>query len=131
MLKFFALFAMIFTCSNALADWVPIGTNKTNRPTFTVYYDPATLKRNGKFVDGWTMYDYEKIQKINKFSFFSIRMKIYFDCQNDEMTETMDIYTTGHMGDGDIFNPKIASNPIAFPPGSINAGLEEIFCKKQ
>src|SRR5665647_2349544 len=89
--------------SSATAEWVGVSGDEAG--TFTVYVNPATIRRadNNK-VKMWDLYDYKTGKEIAGKTFMSVESQSEYDCKEKQQRI---LYTTTHsenMGRGEIVN---------------------------
>jgi hypothetical protein len=131
MRRFILMFLLAVVSGNAIAKWVEAGADET----LHVYYDPATIKKAGKTIKMWSLFDYseaKELKDLSGFKFMSFRALSEFNCKQDEVRILYASYHPGHMAKGDILsNPSGPFDWQPIPPGSINELLEKHACDRK
>lgn len=92
-----AVLALLGTASfGAMAEWTKIGADDQ----FTAYVDFSTIRRSGRMVKMWVLYDYKSPEKASFGNFLSLRARQEYDC-SDERSRVLDLSShTERMGRG-------------------------------
>lgn len=93
------LLLCIATIGTASAEWKPL----THSNDFDTYYDPATLRTNGKYREGWFMTDYRGTAKeAGKKRYMSTKYKVRFDCAQEKSLDLTIVAYAEPMGQGEV-----------------------------
>ncbi|MEJ1959231.1 MAG: surface-adhesin E family protein [Nitrosomonadales bacterium] len=114
--------------SNAVAEWMQVGSNQN----FTSYADPTTIQKEGnKVMEGSrakmvSLVDYNGVMTKAGKTYASIKVQHEFDCRQEQIRVLF--YTTyaGHMGNGLAVESKFV--PGNWRPVSIRS-IEEVLWK--
>lgn len=125
-----AIFLMILAIvsGGAGAEWVVAGRDET----WTVYFDPATIRRTGDIVKMWRLFDFRTTQVREGFKpFMSSRGQHEYDCKEERARMLSVSWHSGSMTSGDVVAS--TSNPGSWdpvPPDSTIELLWQMACGK-
>ena len=97
--------------SSAMAEWVLIAEDKEE--IFTIYADPATIRKTGNTVKMWSLDDHKMAQKPDV---ISSRGLDEYDCEKKQRRPLFLAAYSGHMGKGEtvlIHNERGDWNPTS------------------
>ena len=113
----------------AQADWVELTGSASGR--FTVYADPVTqhIAKKGGMVRMSVLFDYKAVQKLNSFSYLSMRAQQQFDCKEELSRRLASSLFAGNMANGKVVSTDLTEGPwVPFAPGSIGHTLWNVAC---
>jgi len=128
-----ALAAILTVLStSAVADWIPVAIH--DEPgSFTVYADPATIRRSGHLVTIWELNNYTVPQVIaTGASFLSGEAQAEYDCIEQRANILFQAQFSQAMGAGNLVSRR--SNPAGWfpvPPGSIAEIMLKFACRNR
>jgi hypothetical protein len=109
-----------------LAKWVVVD----GREAFTIYADPATLRKTGSMAQMWDMSDAKKGKLLGGAKqAVSSRMEREYDCGKQQLRMLYVSWHSGNMGQGEILGSD--PNPGSWHPvmlGTIGERLWKIAC---
>jgi len=133
MKKLLLTLLLAIVSSSAMAEWVEVDTNYGDG--LTVYADPVTIRKFGKFgniVKMWILYDYTMAQTNATKPYLSIKARWKFDCKEEQIQILYELLFTANMGEGKLVRSLGLHNnkwqPVA--SGTINAHLWKFSCGK-
>jgi hypothetical protein len=122
----FAILALLF--SNAChAAWKQFGESDIG----TSYYDPASVKKNGKKVTVWKLYDLKESKRYSNLNAY-YQSNIYYttiDCATETLQEAEGNFYSDRMGGGSLIESGVSAAPFKIEPDTIASGLKDILCK--
>lgn len=100
--------------------------------TFTIYADPATIRKTGNRVKMWDLLDYNMADKISGKPYMSIRGQSEYDCKEEKIRSLYATYHSENMARGEVVSTGTKpSNWEPVAPGSMAAALWKMACKKR
>ena len=119
--------------TSVFAEWTRVTESADG--DMTVYADSETIKRKGRKVKIWRLYDYKTVQILagdNTRRYLSSVGREEYDCE-EETSAALDIYWySGNMRQGDIvYSSTTKDEAISILPGSIGEGIFKIACGKK
>ena len=97
-----SLLAFLFLSSvPAHAEWRPI-SHAEGAGGFTIYVDPATVRRQGDLVKMLVLYDFRFVQTIKSKSYLSATWQQQFDCSEHRSRHLAYKYYSNNMGHGNV-----------------------------
>jgi len=122
---------LVLSHGPAYAEWVVVAKDITEDGA-TTYADPDTIRRKGKLVKMWVLFDFKTVQTVPGVSFLSSMLQEQFDCA-DERTRTVWLMRySGNMGTGDIgFEDDGEQKWRPVPPWTVDEALWTFACAKQ
>ena len=124
---------LLMVSTNVLAEWTRVTESADG--DMTVYADSETIKRKGRKVKIWRLYDYKTVQILagdNTRRYLSSVGRLEYDCE-EETSAVLDIYWySGNMRQGDIvYSSTTKDEAISILPGSIEESLFKIACSNK
>jgi surface-adhesin protein E len=99
-MKRFVLITLLLLSSGPVyAEWVKVGETDDG---MTVYYDPATIRRNRNLVTMWQFYDYKTVQTVAGIGFLTVKEQWEFDCAEERSRVLALTEFSGNMGSGTV-----------------------------
>ena len=132
-LGFGALFSFLLLSSGPLyAELVAVEKKYQSPGLQTVYFDPATIRREGDLVTIWQLTDYTWMQGGRKSTrFLSTKTHKQFDCVGKRLRLLAYTEFLRHMGTGRRNNGYVdQENWLPVEPESTNQALWELACEK-
>src|SRR5262249_5841730 len=121
---------LLLSVESAHAEWVIVSGNAEKR--FVIYANPDSIRRNGKLVNMWELWDYALEQAYLEHPYLSLKRHAEYDCSGGR-TRRLSVTTyTGKMGTGTVgfdSNKEEEWSPVA--PGTINEELWQYACGKK
>jgi hypothetical protein len=146
MSKIILMLLLAIVSSNAMADWVKITSiHSQESPEIQIAYtDPATIHKNGNFVNMWVLVDHQsglskevenRLDKIFSRTKDDItkswKVEDEFDCLNEKLRMLSYTAYSEHMGNGKIIpNNMVTNHWVPVIPGSIGQALWRFACTK-
>ena len=84
--------------SSEMAEWVEFF--KDADETFTVYVDPATIRKSGSKVKMWALYDFSTVREVEGKKLMSSKVQSVWNCEEDEQGMLYVVGYTESMGEG-------------------------------
>jgi len=130
-MKQLTLILAFLVTSNAWAEWTRIGEVKIQGGRFTVYVDPATISRTGRFAKMWGMYDFNAPKLLaGKGEYRSIKFQNEFDCSEGRFRVLSISWYAANMSGGEpISSAKPDSKWMPASSGTSDQGLLQAACK--
>lgn len=115
-------------CAKPVA-WLEVAATKE----WTVYADPASVRKSGEMSKMPTLMDFRTTQKgINGKSFLSGKTEFEYDCKGEQVRSIQFSLYSGHMGFGQVVLTDVEpENLEPIPPNSFQTSLVKIACGKQ
>ena len=114
---------------SATAKWVRVAGSQTN----TTYADSATIRKAGATAKMWSLFDYKAGAVLdNGTPYRSTRAQFEYDCMGDRMRPLAVSFHAERMARGEIIHSTFDPGdwgPV--PPGTVNASLWKIACRKR
>lgn len=129
MKKLFLTLILAIVSSNAIAEWVAVGTTAGS----TYYANPNTIRKSGNKVKMWTLIDYNSTQiGATGDKFLSLKFQEENDCKEEQRRLLYYSFHSENMGRGDVVNieQKPDKNWKPFPPESMGESLWKFACGK-
>ena len=129
-MKKLTLLLLLMVSTNLFAEWTRVTESADG--DMTVYADSETIKRKGRKVKIWRLFDFKKVQKLENDRYLSSVGRLEYDCE-EETSAVLDIYWySGNMRQGDIvYSSTTKDEAESVMPGSINETLLIIACGKK
>ena len=129
-LIFFTL--LILNSNAAYAEWVKVSDrDEAGKTVYTVYVDPATIRRNSNLVKMWQFYDYKTVQTVGGVRFLSNKEEWEFDCVEERSRSLGLKEFSGNMGSGTVvYTNSQVGRWLPVVPGSIGHIVWKVVCKK-
>ncbi|MDO8437127.1 MAG: tetratricopeptide repeat protein [Nitrosomonadaceae bacterium] len=119
---------MVAAAQSLATGWVLVSFDGT----FTIYADPATIRKTGNRVKMWDLLDYNMADKISGKPYMSIRGQSEYDCKEEKIRSLYATYHSENMARGEVISTGTKpSNWEPVAPGSMAAALWKIACKKR
>jgi surface-adhesin protein E len=99
MKRFVLITLLLLSSGPAYAEWVKVGEADDG---MTVYYDPATIRRNRNLVTMWQFYDYKTVQTVAGIGFLTVKEQWEFDCAEERSRVLALTEFSGNMGSGTV-----------------------------
>ena len=124
---------LLMVSTNVLAEWTRVTESADG--DMTVYADSETIKRKGRKVKIWRLFDFKTVQIFagdNTRRYLSSVGRLEYDCE-EETSAALDIYWySGNMRQGDIvYSSTTKDEAISILPGSIEESLFKIACSNK
>ena len=122
---------LVLSSGAVYAEWVKVGETDDGMTVYTVYYDPATIRRNRNLVTMWQFYDYKTVQTVAGIGFLTVKEQWEFDCAEERRRVLALTEFSGNMGSGTVVysNSEVGKwQPVA--PSSMAQLLWKFACKK-
>ena len=111
---------------NRWSGWLEIRANEAD----TDYIDPSMIKRSGKMVRIWFLFDSKAEQSLLDKSFLSSKSLFEFDCKSEKMRTLSKVLYAGKMGSGEvIFGTSNSSNWQKVVPITLAKTRWEFACR--
>lgn len=121
---------LVNVCNNAVAEWIYVAETKKEIKTenaFIAYADPATIKKEGKMIKMWSLYDYKIPQKSG---IVSVKQKSQYNCTEKKRRQLFLSAYSEKMTGGEIIliynQPN--DNWERAPLGSVRKAMLEYAC---
>lgn len=129
MYKAFLMMVLAVVSSSAAAVWVEVGSDETA----TVYADPATIRKTGKRVKMWSLFDYKTARVPGKplEPYLSMRGQSEYDCKNGRTRALSMSFHPRNMARGEVTYTNAKRDnwrPVA--PGTAAENLWKTACGK-
>jgi len=99
---------------------------------YSVYVDPATIRRQGDLVKVWSLFDYKTIQTVAGFLYLSSKVQREFDCAEEHMRALAGSEFSGNLGSGNVlYHDSDAGTWEPVAPDSVGQILWTFACRKQ
>lgn len=131
MRKVILVMLLAVVSSNAVAEWIPIGNNKTN--DFVMYVNPSTILKSGNKVKMWELLNYKSAKPSKNGSFLSMKRQAEYDCKDMQSRVLALVVHSESMGDGNIVYSSLDAIPENWqpiPPETISENLWKFACNK-
>jgi len=116
------LICLMMLAGSAWAEWVRFGYNDT----FTYYYDPAKIRKDGNMRRVWELHDLTQRNNIGE---ISRRMLVEFDCKQERARFLSASSHSERMAVGKVLRTEEgASDWHEIPPDTIDETLFNIVC---
>jgi hypothetical protein len=127
-LKALPILLLAIVSSNAVADWVAVGSSKTD----TLYVEPTTIRGTDDRARMWALNDYKVTQRLdNREPFKSEKAEYEYDCKQ---SQSRLLYFTSHtenMAGGEVADFNVAPGEwVPVSPKSEIEVLWKIACGK-
>jgi len=131
---------LLLSSGPVYAEWVALDKKYQSPGLQTVYFDPATIRREGDLVTIWQLTDYKWAQGnvgLGRFlmdpsRFLSTKTHKQFDCAEKQFRLLAYSEFLSHMGTGRRNNGYVdQDNWLPVEPDSINQALWEVVCNKE
>jgi hypothetical protein len=99
MIRLLLITLLVLSSGPAYAEWVKVGETDDG---MTVYYDPATIRRNRNLVTMWQFYDYKTVQTVAGIGFLTVKEQWEFDCAEERSRVLALTEFSGNMGSGTV-----------------------------
>jgi hypothetical protein len=120
--KALPLLLLAIASGSAMADWVAVGSSKTD----TLYVDPATIRGTDNRTKMWALNDYQVTQRLdNREPFKSEKAEYEYDCRQ---AQARLLYFTSHaesMAEGEVVDFNVV--PGEWVPVSPKSELEVLW----
>ena len=127
----FSLLALLLlSVESTHAEWVIVSGNDEKR--LVIYANPDSIRRNGKLVNMWELWDYAREQTHRDHPYLSLKRQVEYDCKGERARQLSVTTYTGKMGTGTVgfdSNKEEEWSPVA--PGTINEELWQYACGKK
>ena len=129
-MKKILILLLLMVSTNVFSEWTRVTESADG--DMTVYADSETIKRKGRKVKIWRLFDYKTVQKVENDRYLSSVGRFEYDCE-EETSAVLDIYWySGNMRQGDIvYSSTTKDEAESVMPGSINETLLIIACGKK
>lgn len=133
-LAYFPSFGAVITpwlSGPAYGEWVPIAGKVVEEVTeYTVYVEPATIRRNGEVVELWALMDFYAIQTEPSPPYLSVKAQREFHCTEERVRLLALTAFSGNMGSGKVVFSYSDPNDqgISVEPGSVAQSLWKVAC---
>ncbi len=120
---------MAVVSGSAIAEWVVIERDTE----FTVYVDPATIRRDGSMVKMWWMTDHKKLRAVRGAKpYRSSKVQSEYDCEGEQLRTVYMSVFSGRMGGGEVIESTSGSYESWAPvqPGSKGETMWKFACGK-
>jgi hypothetical protein len=95
-----------------------------------VYYDEASVKKDGPYVLATVLNDFKEPVKDDKYTFHSMVTHQFVNCMNNVVQTTSIAYHSGNMASGDLlFSTDSIREMQKVVPGSVLSHLVDILCE--
>jgi hypothetical protein len=95
----------IFNCTNAIAEWVKLGSDPRG---IDIYRSSLTAQVDGKKVKMWSRLDYQTALYYGSELYNSVKQLIEYDCEVGKSKNLWLTLTKGSLGEGDVvFNQSV------------------------
>jgi hypothetical protein len=126
--KAIPLLLLAVLSNSAMADWVKVGSSRTE----TLYVDPSTIRATDNVARMWALNDFVALQRVDKRQpFKSEKMEYEYDCKSEKSRL---LYFSSHpesMAEGAALDFNVAPGAwTAHLPGSGLEILWKIACGK-
>jgi len=121
------LFVLIFLASsNVWAEW----TKVVDYDEEVVYIDLETVKKVGKTVKFWILYDFKKAKLVGDEANLSLKQFHEINCADDTHRHLFSIFTEGKMGGGKVnYSGEGKNKFVPIAPETIASANRKMFCK--
>ena len=120
---------LLTVASNAaMADWIPVGNNTS----FTMYADPASIRKEDKRVKMWALTDFKTVNTTTDAKEYrSMKVQSEYDCQAVQSRLLEFSAYSANMGEGEMILNKAGLGkwkPVL--PGSVIESFWNMACGK-
>jgi len=118
---------LLLSSGPAYAEWVAIYSNDT----YTLYFDPDTIRRKGDRVKMWELVDYKTAQIIVDVAVLSYSEQIEYDCAEESRRSLTGVAFSGNMGRGKVLIPTSEEKWRPVAPRTVAKAQWKAVCAKQ
>ena len=122
---------LVMVCSNAMAEWVKVGTNGNQ----TTYVAPPLTDKSEKIVKMWGLVDLKEAKKEEAGkSFLSAKALQEYDCQTPQVRKITLSFYSGNMGEGEVVHTYMDAEKWKWTPvaaGSFIDSMWKMACGKK
>lgn len=117
---------LVIVSANAIAEWGLLASGEGQ----DIYVDRSTIRRSGKTVKMWYLFDFwTPQQKFGAVAYMSRKGQVEYDCQNEQSRQLYFSNHSGSMGGGNTLISQTTTSPWEpIPPESIVEGFWKIAC---
>lgn len=125
MKKLLTTFLFLFSI-NGYCEWVEITSSNSS----TVYVEPSSIKKIGKNVRLWTLYNFSKSLYFEKVgSYKSFKSYDEYDCVEEKSKNLSILFYSDEMGEGNnIFTNNKGGDWNYQPPSSVGLSILKMSC---
>jgi hypothetical protein len=129
MRKVMLMMLLAVVSSNAVAEWVKIGSSEN----ITIYVDLATIRKTGNKVKMWNLLDLKSARGEDTGKpYMSAKGQQEYDCKKKQLRKLAFSFHSGNMGAGEVaYIDYDFEKWIPVSPGSINEAMWKVACRKQ
>ena len=125
MKRILTIFLLLFSI-NGYCEWIKVIESDSS----VTFIEPSTIKRTGKTIRSWELFNFNSPQPLGNKRFSSIKGYTETDCSEEKRRDLSSIYYSGSMGDGEVvFKYDSPGEWKYFPPDSVASSMIKLVCK--
>lgn len=131
MRKAIVMFLLAIVSSSANADWAYFGTAVVRDGVVMAYVNQSTIRRNGKRVTMWILYDAKTPRKFEDSTYLSSMGQDEYDCETGQSRNLAVLLYSENRGHGSVVSKSSApsSSWDPAPPDSMAGHLLKYACE--
>jgi len=133
MRKVILMLLLAIVSSSASAEWVYFGTSVVRDDVVMAFVNQSTIKRNGKKVTMWILYDAKTPRKFEDSTYLSSMGQDEYDCETGQSRNLAVLLYSENRGHGSVVSKSSApsTNWDPAPPDSMGGHLLKYACTKK
>jgi hypothetical protein len=131
MRKAIVMFLLAIASSSANAEWAYFGTAVVRDGVVMAYVNQSTIRRNGKMVTMWILYDAKTPRKFEDSTYLSSMGQDEYDCETGQSRNLAVLLYSENRGHGSVVSKSSApsSSWDPAPPDSMAGHLLKYACE--
>lgn len=134
MCRMILMMLLAVVSSSAAAEWVKVDSNTPHGSlniNYDTYADPATIRKAGKRVKMWVLFDNKTVSIVDGKPFMSVKSQAEYDCEEEKFKTLYLFFHAEKMGRGGMVLSRPGPDKWGvIPPDSVSETLLEIACGK-